>query len=99
MQAGWSADSLVALGLVEHQLGEEFAGGGANVADVVLLDEQQNVGSGVGSPHADVVQPPVALGARHQQASSFSSRPAGSVELAVAHRTDRAEPQLRRTSS
>src|SRR5262249_25124910 len=35
---------------------EQFAGGGVDDADVQVLDEQQDVGSGVGSAGADVVE-------------------------------------------
>jgi hypothetical protein len=48
---------LVVLGGVEDELAEELAGGGVDHADVQVLDEQDDVGSGVGSADADVVQP------------------------------------------
>ena len=41
---------------VDGELAEEFAGDGVNDADVEVLDEQDDVGSGVGSSDADVVQ-------------------------------------------
>jgi hypothetical protein len=47
---------LVVAGGVEGELAQEFAGGGVDDADVEVLDEEQDVGSGVGSPDADVVQ-------------------------------------------
>jgi hypothetical protein len=56
---GWSwgpAGGLVVAGGVEGELAEEFAGGGVDDADVEVVDEDQDVGSGVGSPDADVVQ-------------------------------------------
>ena len=43
--------------VVEGELAQELAGGGVDDADVEVLDDQQDVGSGVGSPEADVVQP------------------------------------------
>jgi len=36
--AGWSAGALVALGCVEDELAEEFAGGGVDDADVEVVD-------------------------------------------------------------
>jgi hypothetical protein len=50
--SGWSAGGLV----VEGELAEEFAGGDVDDADVQVLDEQEDVGSGLGSADADVVQ-------------------------------------------
>ena len=40
----------------EDQLAEEFAGDGVDDADLEVLDEQDDVGSGVGSADADVVE-------------------------------------------
>jgi hypothetical protein len=57
--AGWPAGGLVVAGGVDGELAEEFAGGGVDDADVQVLDEQQDVGSGVGPADADVVQAPV----------------------------------------
>jgi hypothetical protein len=48
---------LVALGGVEDEFAEEFAGGGVDDADVEVLDEHDDVGSGVGSADADGVEP------------------------------------------
>src|SRR3954469_1487730 len=53
---GWPAGGLVVAGGVDGQLAEELAGGGVDDADVQVLDEQQDVGSGEGSADADVVQ-------------------------------------------
>jgi hypothetical protein len=53
---GWSAGGLVVAGGVEGQFAEKLAGGGVDDPDVVVLDEHQDVGSGVGSADADVVQ-------------------------------------------
>jgi hypothetical protein len=50
---------LVVLGGVEGEFAQEFAGGGVDDADVEVLDEDQDVGSGVGSGDAEVVQPAV----------------------------------------
>src|SRR5688572_5506597 len=54
--SGWAAGGLVVLARVEDQVAEELAGGGVDDADVQVLDEQQDVGSGEGSADADVVQ-------------------------------------------
>ena len=51
-----SGGLVVAAG-VDGEFAEEFAGGGVDDADVVAVDEQDNVGSGVGSSEADVMQP------------------------------------------
>jgi hypothetical protein len=50
------AGGLVVARWVEGQVAEEFAGGGVDDADVQVVDEQQDVGSGVGSADADVVE-------------------------------------------
>jgi hypothetical protein len=47
---------LVVPGGVEDEVAEQFAGGLVDHSDVEVLDEQEDVGSGVGSPDADVVQ-------------------------------------------
>ncbi len=39
---------------VDGQLAEELAGGGVDDSDVVVMDEEEHVGSGVGSADADV---------------------------------------------
>jgi hypothetical protein len=52
----WAAGGLVVAGRVDGELAEEFAGGGVDDADVQVLDEQQDAGSGVGPADADVVQ-------------------------------------------
>ncbi|WP_243696479.1 hypothetical protein, partial [Aeromicrobium camelliae] len=41
---------------VDLQFAEEFAGGGVDDSDVEVGDEQDDVGSGVGSSDADVVE-------------------------------------------
>jgi hypothetical protein len=48
------AGGLVVAAGVEDQVAEELSGGGVDDADVQVLDEQEDVGSGVGSPDADV---------------------------------------------
>src|SRR3954452_5169861 len=53
--AGRASGALVALGCVEDQLAEEFAGGGVDDADVEVLGQDDDAGSGVGSPDADGV--------------------------------------------
>jgi hypothetical protein len=55
--AGWSSGAVVALGWVEDELAEELAGGGVDDANVAVLDEDDDVGSGVGSADADGVEP------------------------------------------
>jgi hypothetical protein len=47
---------LVALGGVEDELAEEFAGGGVDDSDVEVVDEDEHVGSGVGSTYSDGVE-------------------------------------------
>jgi hypothetical protein len=46
---------VVAVG-VDGELAKDFAGGGVDDADVEVLGEDQDAGSGVGSADADVVQ-------------------------------------------
>ena len=48
---------MVALGCVEGELADEFAGGGVDDPDVAVGDEQDDAGSGVGSADADGVEP------------------------------------------
>src|SRR3712207_1441382 len=55
--SGWPAGGLVAAGGVEDQVAEEFSGGGVDDADVEVLDEGENAGSGVGSADAEGVEP------------------------------------------
>jgi hypothetical protein len=54
--AGWSSGALIVPGGVEGEFSQDFAGGGVDDADVEVLDEDQDVGSGVGSPDSDVVE-------------------------------------------
>ena len=56
---------LVVAGGVEGEFAEEFAGGGVDDADVEVLNEQDDVGSGVGSSDADVVEPAVVAQGDH----------------------------------
>ncbi len=42
---------------VEGELAQELAGGGVDDADVQVMDEHQDAGSGVGPSDADVVEP------------------------------------------
>ena len=53
--AWWASGALVALGCVEHELAEEFAGHGVDDPDVEVVGEDDDVGSGVGSSDADGV--------------------------------------------
>ncbi|HEU4541126.1 MAG TPA: hypothetical protein VFR23_08365 [Jiangellaceae bacterium] len=48
---------MVALGGVEDEFAEEFCGGGVDDPDVAVLDQDDHVGSGVGSADADGVEP------------------------------------------
>jgi hypothetical protein len=41
---------------VEFELSKEFSRGRVHDSDLEVLDQQKHVGSGVGSPNADVVQ-------------------------------------------
>jgi hypothetical protein len=49
-------DGLVVAGWVDDQLAQQFAGGRVDDADLEVLHEQQDRGSGVGSADADVVE-------------------------------------------
>ncbi len=48
--AFWFAGGLVVAVGVDGEFAEEFAGGGVHDADVEVVDEQDDVGSGVGRP-------------------------------------------------
>jgi hypothetical protein len=54
--AGWAASGLVVAAGVDGQFAEELPGGGVDDADVEVADEHDDVGSGVGSSDADVVE-------------------------------------------
>jgi hypothetical protein len=54
--AGWAACSLVAPGGVEGEFAEQFAGGVVDDPDLEVADEEEDGGSGVGSPDADLVE-------------------------------------------
>ncbi len=47
--AGWSAGALVSLGGVEGEFAEELAGCGVDDADVEVVHQDEDAGSGVGS--------------------------------------------------
>jgi hypothetical protein len=53
---GVVSEGLVVAAGVEGQYADEVAGGGVDDADVAVLDEQEDLGSSVGSSDADVVQ-------------------------------------------
>jgi hypothetical protein len=55
--AGWAAGGLVVLVGVEDEFADQLAGGGVDDADVQVLDQEQDAGSGVGASDADVVEP------------------------------------------
>src|SRR4051794_35872378 len=63
--AGWASGGLIVLGGVQDQFTEQFAGGFVDDADVEVLDQEQDVGSGVGSSDADVVQASVVAQGDH----------------------------------
>jgi hypothetical protein len=48
---------LVVLAWVDDQVAKDLAGGGIDDGYVKVLDEQRDVGCGVGSPDADVAEP------------------------------------------
>src|SRR5262249_43975680 len=52
----WSAGGLVVAVRVDGQVAQGFSGGGVDDGDVEVLDEQDDVGSGVGSSDADVAE-------------------------------------------
>ena len=54
MGSGWSSGGLVIAGEVDGELAEEFSGEGVDDADVEVVGEDQDVGSGVSSTDADV---------------------------------------------
>jgi hypothetical protein len=54
--AGWFAGGLVVAVGVEGELADEFAGVCVDDADVQVLDEEQDAGSGVGPAGAGVVE-------------------------------------------
>ena len=64
--AGWAAGGLVVPGGVEDEFSEQFAGGGVQDADVQVLGQERDVGSGVGAADADVVE--AAAGAEREVA-------------------------------
>jgi hypothetical protein len=47
---GGGGDRLAAVGWVEHELAEEFAGGGVDDPDVEVLDQDEDAGSGAVRP-------------------------------------------------
>ena len=53
---GFAGGLVVAAG-VDGEVAEEFAGGGVDDPDVEVVDEDDDVGSGVGSSDADVAEP------------------------------------------
>ena len=56
---------MVVLGGVEDEVAEELAGGGVHDADVQVLGDQDDVGSGVGPADADVVESAVVSQGHH----------------------------------
>ena len=52
----WSSGGLIVAGGVEQELADDLTGGSVDDGDVEVLDQEPNVGSGVGSPDADVVE-------------------------------------------
>src|SRR5215468_10706233 len=72
--SGRAAGGLVVAGGAGGELAEQFAGGGVDDADVAVLGEQQDVGSGVGSADADVVE---------AAAVAHGDRPGGADDVAA----------------
>lgn len=66
---------MVVAGGVKGELAQEFAGGGVDDSDVQILDQEQDVGSGVGPADADVMQSAVVA----------QCDDAGCVDLVLAH--------------
>ena len=59
---------------MDDQVAQDLAGGGVDHGDVEVLDEQDDIGSGVGSPDTDVAQ----------SAGDAQGDAAGLVDLVVA---------------
>ncbi|GAC1611368.1 MAG: hypothetical protein NVS3B26_23770 [Mycobacteriales bacterium] len=59
---------MVVLAWVDDQVAQDLAGGGVQDGDVEVLDEQDDVGSGVGSADADV---PESAGEAQGDAAGF----------------------------
>lgn len=53
---GWSAGGLVVAGEVDGEFAQDLSGGGVDDGDVEVVDEELDVGSGVGSAHSDVAE-------------------------------------------
>jgi hypothetical protein len=47
---------LIVAAWIDDQVAQDFSGGGVDDGDVEVLDEQDDVGSGVGSADADVAE-------------------------------------------
>jgi hypothetical protein len=88
-------DGLVVAGGVDEQLAQQLAGGRVDDADVEVVDEQQDGGSGVGSADADVVE--AAVDPQGDLAVGVDAvvldQPAGGLKLPVDP-----DPRLRLTS-
>ncbi len=56
LRAGRASGALVVLAGIEGERAQEFAGGGVDDADLEVFDQEQDVGSGVGSSDSDVVE-------------------------------------------
>jgi hypothetical protein len=56
LPAGWAASGLVVAAGVDGQFAEELPGGGVDDADLEVVDEHDEVGSGVGSSDAEVME-------------------------------------------
>jgi hypothetical protein len=54
--SGQAPGGLVVAAWIQGERAQELAGGGVDDADVQVLDEQQDVGSGVGPADSDVVE-------------------------------------------
>ena len=58
------------------EVAEEFSGGGVDDADVEVVDEEDDVGSGVGSSDADVVELAVDAQGDDAAGTAWASHPA-----------------------
>ena len=74
MWAGWSAGGLVVAGGVEDEFAEDLAGDGVHDGDAEVLDQESDVGSGVGPAHSDVVQSAVVAQGQVPDLSTLSVR-------------------------
>ena len=73
---------MVVLRGVDGELAEQFSGGDVDDADAEVVDEEEHVGSGVGSPDADVVE--VSVDAQRDDAGGVDGVAPDAVVVVVA---------------